>query len=824
MTPIRVLVIDDERAIRDSFSAHLEDCGYEILSAENGRLGLALFETKQPDLVLVDLRMPEMDGIEVLEQVRRQSPLTPLIVVSGTGMINDAVEALHCGAWDYLLKPIENMTVLTHAVAAALEKSRLKKENQAYREHLEQLVQARTAELEIANSRLSRINSRLRHIVETTRALSFCTEVRVFGSQLLQAFGQHMRATGGSIYLKEEKGLRLVVALDEGHAAGFIPFPLPEKSLFQRAIGENRPILVDDIKKEGSVAPSGWSRYKDGSALVFPLPDEHGGIAGIMALHNKRSPPFVEQDLEIGTILASYSCEALRAVRASEALRASEARFRKILDTIPTGIIIVEAQTDGILYANPTAAALVGYEPEAIVGQNCHKVICPAQGSHCPMHQGKEYEQCKQTLLRADGKKIPIIKTASRTSLAGRECYIESFIDLSQQEQLEADRERLETQLRQAQKMEALGTLAGGIAHDFNNILSAVLGYSELGMQDIGGPAHPLYPKLKAIHHAGLRARDLVAQILSFSRMQEQLQAPVKIAPIVKEALKLLRTSLPANIQVKSSIKADRPVLGDPTQIHQIIMNLCTNAYHAMEQSGGTLEASLEEVAIEAPGKIGSLVMNPGPYLRLIVSDTGAGISPAILERIFDPYFTTKEKGKGTGLGLAVVHGIVKSHRGEIAVESKVGKGTAFTVFLPVSEEASSGKGPRPAALPRGSEHILLVDDEKDLVTIGREMLQRLGYKVTAVVGSAEALERFKAAPRQFDLVITDYNMPGLTGDRMARSMLATRPDMPIIVCTGFAEVFDLKQAKATGIRRILMKPLTMESMATAVREVLETY
>ena len=822
MTPSRILIIDDEKVIRDSFGAHLEDCGYEILTAENGRVGLSLFEQKQTDLVIVDLRMPEVDGMQVLQQISRVSPLTPLIVASGTGIITDAIDALHCGAWDYLLKPIEDLSILTHAVGAALEKGQLKKENQKYRAHLEKLVEARTAELEQANLHLSQINARLRHIVDTTRALSFCSEVQAFGSLLLEEFGQHMLATGGSIYLREEHGLRLVHTLDRGHANEFIPFPLPPNSLFQRAMAENKPILVHNIADGDDVRPSGYRGYADGSALVFPLPDEVGGIAGIMTLHSKTPPPFVDQDREIGTILASYSCEALRAVRATEHLRESESRFRKILDTIPTGIIIVDAETQHIVYINPTAAGMVGADPLVLTGKVCHEVLCPSQVGQCPMDSDVEMDQAERILLTVDGREVPILKSVSRTTLAGRECYLESFIDLSEQIQAEVDKERLEVQLRQAQKMEALGTLAGGIAHDFNNILSAVLGYSELGLQDLENQDHPLYPKLKAINHAGHRARDLVEQILAFSRMQEQLQAPIRISPIVREALKLLQSSLPANIQVNVAITADKSVLGDPTQIHQIIMNLCTNAYHAMQASGGVMEVLLEQVSVDASMDFGAMDLPPGPYLQLTVSDTGAGISPAIIDRIFDPYFTTKDKSKGTGLGLAVVHGIVKRHRGEISVESRVGEGTRFTVFLPVSGDERTENGTHPVSLPRGAEHVLLVDDETHLVEIGSEMLQRLGYRVTAITVSTDALEAFKQDPFRFDIVVSDYNMPGLTGDQLARQVLAIRRDTPIIVCTGFSAVFDKHRAQAIGIRQILMKPVTMQAIAHAVREVLD--
>jgi CheY-like chemotaxis protein len=263
-------------------------------------------------------------------------------------------------------------------------------------------------------------------------------------------------------------------------------------------------------------------------------------------------------------------------------------------------------------------------------------------------------------------------------------------------------------------------------------------------------------------------------------------------------------------------------VLGDPTQIHQIIMNLFTNAYHAMQESGGQMEVSLKQVTIDASADIGALDLSSGQYLRLTVSDTGTGISPAILDRIFDPYFSTKDKSKGTGLGLAVVHGIVKRHRGGIAVKSRIGEGTRFNVFLPVSGDETAENGTHPVSLPRGTERVLLVDDEKDLVVVGSEMLQRLGYRVTGIAVSTDALEAFKKDPFRFDVVVTDYNMPGLTGDQMAKEMLAIRRDTPIIVCTGFSEVFDQQRAQVLGIRQVLMKPVTMQAIAQALREALK--
>ena len=821
MTDVRektILVIDDETAIRQSFTDYLEDLDYRILAAENGRIGVTIFDKEEADLVLVDLRMPEMDGLEVLAHIKERRPDTPLIVVSGTGVIDDAVEALHQGAWDYILKPVKDLSVLGHAVEMALEKARLKRENRNYQKRLERMVAERTAELEEANEQLRTVNSRLRRIVDTTRSLSFCSRVEDFGSRLLDEFGQHMLATGGSLYMKKRDGFRRVHSLDPGQTPEFIPFPVPDKSVFQQAINRGKPLLIQDIAKESEV----WGYYKGGSALIFPLPDESGEITAVLTMHSN-TPPFVEQDREIGSILASYGCEAMRAVRATESLQESERQLRSILDNIRAGIVISEISTRKVVYVNPAAVEMIGAPHEKILGLNCHELFCSENECHCPIFDfGQAMETAEITLKFSEGRRIPVLRTVTRTAFRGEQCLLESFVDLTAQKAAAEEKSALEAQLRQAQKMEALGTLAGGIAHDFNNILGAIIGYSELIAIDLDDPGHPNFQRLKSILHAGNRAKELVTQILTFSRMQEHLLAPIRIAPIVKEALKLLKASLPATIQLETRITAKKQVMADATQIHQVIMNLCTNAYHAMEGGGGTLTVSLESVLREE-GQSGFPVdLPPGNYLKLSVEDSGSGISPSVVDNIFDPYFSTKSKSKGTGLGLAVVHGIVKSHGGVIDVTSEVGKGTAFHVFLPETDDDSQRPTELPAPLPRGTERILLIDDEKDLVDIGCRMLEYLGYDVTGVVGSTEALKIFQRHPQRFDLVVTDMNMPVLTGDRLAQEIHRIHAEIPILLCTGFSDRVDQKRVQAAGVRKIVMKPLAMNILAEAVREVLD--
>ena len=381
-----------------------------------------------------------------------------------------------------------------------------------------------------------------------------------------------------------------------------------------------------------------------------------------------------------------------------------------------------------------------------------------------------------------------------------------------------------ERQLQQVMKLQAIGTLAGGIAHDFNNILFPIVGYTELTMDDIPEDCQArknLEEILKATH----RAKELVQQILTFSRQGCQERKPLKIQFLIKEALKLLRATIPSSIEIESNVdEGCGPIKGDPTQIHQVIMNLCTNAYHAMQATGGKLEVGLKQVAISYERSLERVGMKVGPHLELTVKDAGHGMEPEVLERIFEPYYTTKEQGKGTGLGLSVIHGIIKNHGGDISVTSKPGKGTEFTVYLPVIDDVDEETEiVAPAGATRGSERILLIDDEKQIIDMEQQILERLGYKVTPKTDSEEALEEFAALPDRFDLVITDMTMPKMTGDQLARKLMEIKPNIPVILCTGFNETIDEEKALAMGIDRFVMKPIVKDVLAGTIRSVLDS-
>jgi signal transduction histidine kinase len=560
----KVLIIDDEAVIRMTIMAHLEDAGYRVIEAQDGRTGIELFRSERPQLILVDLRMPKMDGLEVLAAVTEESSETPVIVVSGTGIISDVVEALHLGAWDFLLKPILDMSVLLHAVRKSLERSQLIKENRLHQKHLETEVLNRTRDLKIAN---------------------------------------------------------------------------------------------EELKREVAVRK-----------------------------------------------------------KAEQALTLLNTRLRKAMES------------------------------------------------------SKE----------------------------------------------------LESQLRQAQKMEAIGTLSGGIAHDFNNILGAIIGYTEIAAiyaKDNRKVTESLAKVLKASE----RARDLVNQILSFSRQTKDERKPIEIGLIIKESLKLLRASLPTTIEIRHRIDVTDCVMkADPTQIHQVLMNLCTNAHHAMRGKGGVLEVALTAVQLDEEHVARFPELMPGGYIQLTVSDTGSGMDKKTLERIFDPYFTTKEKSEGTGLGLSVVHGIVKSHEGEIQVHSVPDSGTRFDILFPRIDIARKQDEKIRETLKKGSERILFVDDEETLTEIGKHMLEHLGYEVVAMTRPDEAIQLFATRPADFDLIITDMTMPNITGERLTKEIKRIRSDIPVILCTGFNREMNQKKSREAAISAFLMKPLVMSKIAKTVRDVLD--
>lgn len=512
------------------------------------------------------------------------------------------------------------------------------------------------------------------------------------------------------------------------------------------------------------------------------------------------------------------------------ALQELDRKHQLILHAAGEAIVGLDREAR-ITFVNPAVVNLTGYPAEELIGRNFHETLhhtkpdgTPYPAIECPhynaLHAGIPSPLQDELLRRKDGSSFYASYCTTPMIEAGEvKGAVLVMRDATERIQSEELRNRLEGQLRQAQQMEALGALAGGITHEFNNIMGIVLGHAELCRLKAGADS-PLEKDLKPIIQAGYRARELIKQIGALRRRGKPEPHPLQVYLVVKEGLKLLRASLPATIEIRSEVSTKALALVDPTQFFQVLMNLCTNAAQAMSESGGLLEINLKEVTLSEEALPPGLL--PGPHIQLTVTDTGHGMSPDVMKRIFDPTFTTKEQGKGTGLGLPVVRSIITHYRGTITVSSEPGKGSSFKVFLPRLEDTTEVEAHRRERLATGQERILFVDDEEALVGLGQRTLHHLGYEVVAVADSIEALTLFQQSPGNFDLLITEQIMPHMTGAQLARKVLSMRPDLPIILCTGYSDVIPSVKALKIAIREYLMKPLSVGELARCVRRVLD--
>jgi len=505
----------------------------------------------------------------------------------------------------------------------------------------------------------------------------------------------------------------------------------------------------------------------------------------------------------------------------------SEQRFRDLFNGI-TDIIYTQDLKGCFTSVNPALCKAFGYEEDELIGRCSAEFMKPEIAPNFI----KEYLEPLKKFRYHEGTTIYFKKNKKKLYVEYKSVLIqpengEPFIsgtgrDVTERILSERKVAKLLKQVTQSQKMETIGTLAGGIAHDFNNILFPILGYTEMLLADVPEDS-PFKKSLHKIYTGALRAKNLVKQILTFSRQESVELKLMKMQPIIKEALKLIRSTIPTTIDIKQDIKTDCGIIkADPTQIHQIILNLTTNAYHAMEDNGGGMRIGLKEVELGEDDII-THDMAPGAYACLTIADTGTGIDKYVIDKIFDPFFTTKEQGKGTGMGLSVIHGIVKTMKGTIKVYSESGKGTKFYVYLPIIKNASE----KQTSLTKtpyqgGTERILLVDDDEEVLTMEKKMLEHLEYQVTSHTSSIEALEAFRASPDRFDLVITDMAMPNMSGDKLSAELIKIRPDIPILICTGFSENMSKEKAEFLGIKGFLMKPIIMKDLAKKIREVLE--
>jgi len=513
-------------------------------------------------------------------------------------------------------------------------------------------------------------------------------------------------------------------------------------------------------------------------------------------------------------------CKAPEHRRVQEALQECETHYRDLVAGSLQGICLLDR--DGIIqFVNPVMATLFGYaSPDDLYGRDMCALLEPHEHApwegyrHACMQAPAILQRHIVQGIRQDHSALWLEFCLSSSSWQGMPAMLVTCLDMTAHHQLE-------TQMHQSHTMYALGALAGGIAHDFNNMLAAILGYTELVMDDV--PRESLaWHRLQRVLTAGERAKDLVRQILTVSRQQTQERHPVQLRPLIEEILKLLRPSLPVTIAIHQQLDPHvGTVLADPTQIYQVLMNLCINAEHAMRLSGGVLEVGLAEVDVMEllPVRDGTLM--PGPYVRLTVRDTGHGIPDEILDRIFDPFFTTKMRDEGTGMGLTVVQGIMRNHDGAIQVTSLPGQGSTFTLYFPRFYKPVEASEPAAEPVPGGTEWVLFVDDEEPIARLGCMMLERLGYRAVVTTSGHAALALFRTSPERFDLVITDHTMPVMTGAALAQELRRLRPELPIILCSGFSHTMNADKAQALGLDAFLLKPFLHRDLGLAVHRVL---
>jgi len=563
------------------------------------------------------------------------------------------------------------------------------------------------------------------------------------------------------------------------------------------------------IRKTGDISASLSSQRRDEIGILAIEFDRM--LEQLQRFQTKLEVKVKERTSELAITNENLQQKIEERKQAEEALRESEEKYRSMMEAMQD-LAYIRSPEFRIEYMNPAMIKRTGSDA---TGESCYKVINGLE-EKCPWCiQQDRTQQGEHYLTEIISPKDGLTYSVSYSPIH----HVDGTISI-----LSIYRDKnMAQKLQRSQKMESMGLLAGGVAHDFNNALYSIIGYADLTMDDV--PEGSLaQSNLKEVLNAAYRSKNMVQQILTFSRQKEPEKKLVKVQSVVKEAIQLLMNSIPTSIEIRQNIDEDcKPMMADPTQIHQVVMNLATNAYHAMREKGGVLTINVTKEKISMDDSASYPDLYPGTYLKLTVSDTGHGMDKSIIPKIFDPFFTTKPPGEGTGMGLSIIHGIVKSHGGDIKVYSEPGKGTVFNVYFPLIE--AKPVEPRIVStepIQKGSECILLVDDEEPIVRMVKQTLERLGYQVATRTGSVDALEAFRANPDKFDLVITDMSMPNMSGVELAPRLLEIRADIPIILCTGFSEMINENKAKALGIREFVMKPVVKDEIARIIRKVLD--
>lgn len=803
-----ILVVDDNPQMLGLIADLLEDEGHQVRTAENGLSALDILISFIPDIMFIDLVMPKIGGDKLCKIIRKMQHLQNcyLVIVSAAAAEMD-FDYAEIGADACIAKgPIGS--IIGHVLAAvrdsdsllrgekpksikgfdAVHLRQMTKELLSQNRHWEAILDSmREGILETFEDRIVYVNS---------AALS------LFGTSLEDLLSAYLPDIFDNIVsLQVEKLMKS--RADESFEIGY-----------SKAIKINNKLVT--LKKLPVKGDSSTSII-----MITDVTERLKAEEELRKAHDELELRVEQRTAELVQANEKLKRKIQEHKQAQEALQESKERFRELAELLPETIFEMDINGN-LTFVNRKAFDHFGYTQQDF-DQDLKglELFHPDDRSRAMKNakkimSGENIGLNEYTAMKKDKSTFPVLIHSTAICRDEKPVGLRGFIiDIT-------ETKRLEAQLQHAHKMEAIGTLTGGIAHDFNNILGIIIGNTELALDDVP-EWNPAHFNLEEIKIAGLRAKDIVRQLLGFAHKTDQKLIPIKLVPVIRDSLKFLRATLPTSVTFRQNIQVSADtVLANSTQIHQIMLNLYTNAAHAMEETGGTLEISMQNLVLDNNSADIYPDLSPGYYVVMKVSDTGQGISPEIKDRIFDPYFTTKEMGKGSGMGLSVVHGILQSHQGAISVDSEPGKGTTFTVFFPVIEEEAVIESKNVEEFPTGNERILFIDDEKSIVNMAQKMLERLGYQVETKKNPVDALELFHSKPDWFDLVVTDMTMPYMTGDKLVEQILNISPDMPTILCTGFSEKISEEKAQALGIKAFVLKPLVKRDFAVTIRKVLD--